>query len=320
MQVSGIPSLSVAMNATLADCALLVALPLDRECFFHDLNCGSSANFAQTFRRSIDPRLNLSSGHIWSMYKPFADQAGSVISEARKLGVTIVERATLKDFLKVFSIFKATTLFAHSRPALFLPEDIVDRGRLLIELQRGESSFLKRLAEIRSMPVEQLVLSKAGADSDLLCQFLNDMIAPERKISVENKKPGQITKEQMDWHERRKVLEALLPGTFQEGAGVEFGDGWHSVDEIATGIPRQYSGALDLTICNSMVLAEKIRNKCPLAVPIANEKEASTHLRFAIYRQILRRLHRHPEPYEDAAFAVRQSLVSSPRQKSSQET
>lgn len=90
---------------------------------------------------------------------------------------------------------------------------------------------------------------------------------------------------------------------------MEFDDGFCGVQEIASAWPIDYDGVLDLTICNSTLLAELIRRRCPHGLVLANEELTYPEFRLPLYNAVVRLLCRRPQPYEDAVFEIRKYLT-----------
>ena len=300
MRMIGTYQLRPEWVATPRDCSLAVALPLSREQFFRDLQ--RTASYARMFRSS---RQDVTPEVLWELFEPWAKGAESAISEAADAGVHVLRPAAFVGLLDLLPRFKATTLFAHWRSAKFEPEDIVDRTSVLAAVRADRSAFWQSVGQLQ-MPSFPTSIPTQDATSTEVAEFLNLLIAPESQDK--SQEPGAATLEQERWHERRKLLERAIPGAFQGGAGIDFEDGWQSVDSIVEGIPEGYSGAMDLRFCESSWTAERIRLRCPQSVPIASEQEISTGLSFALYRQVIRKLEREPGPYEDAVFGVRREL------------
>ena len=43
---------------------------------------------------------------------------------------------------------------------------------------------------------------------------------------------------------------------------MEFADGLAPIERVVSSIPEAFDGVLDLTVCNSTVLAEEVRRRC----------------------------------------------------------
>ena len=47
------------------------------------------------------------------------------------------------------------------------------------------------------------------------------------------------------------------------GNRVEFSDGLHTITDVVAHLPVDFAGVLDLSVCNSVFLAEVVRRHCP---------------------------------------------------------
>jgi len=118
-----------------------------------------------------------------------------------------------------------------------------------------------------------------------------------------------LSAEQFRWQEKRHTIEAAVPGAFRGGAAVEFADGFRTIEEITGGVSRSYSGTLDLTVCQSVLLGEMVRRKCPNSSVLASAANTSMDFRFATYHQVIEVLAGSPRPFEDAVIDVRKALI-----------
>lgn len=85
---------------------------------------------------------------------------------------------------------------------------------------------------------------------------------------------------------------------------IEFADGKHSVREFLDAIPSGYAGTLDLSICQSAVLAEPIKRRSHSCIVISNREAATPLIKLKRYRLVVDRLTRKAEPYMDAITYV----------------
>lgn len=297
------PTVEIPDNPS--DCSLVVALPLDQQEFLQQLAAGPEGNFTKTFRES--GRSKLSDQGVYFAYQKFAELAKDVIRDVSNLGVTVLRTARLADLASAVANFRVTTLFAHSRDARFLVSDLVDAPRIARELGRLDSPIRKVANNFSKMNGRTEELPKTTEE---IVSYLNKLL--ERAATPEggaSPRIGATTREQLGWSVRRRCIEDSLPGAFQGGVSIEFSDGFRTLGSILELIPDSFSGKLDLTSCNSTVFAEEVRRKCRECLLMANEESASVDFRFAIYRQVIRRLAHRAQPYEDAMFALRKELL-----------
>jgi len=285
-----------------SDCQLLIALPLDREDFCDRLRKGPHGNFANSFRD--DGRSSLPDQGVYLIYERYVQLADRIVEEVAESGVAVVHKARLSDLALSVTRHRVTTLVAHSRDARFQESDIADRELLLDALTNPGSQLSKVIEESRPSGHPA---PPRSADRREIAAYLNDALdgqAPEADEGL-----GKMTRRHLGWSERRSRFEAALPEGFQGGGAIEFFDGFASLQSVLNGIPTSFAGKLDLTSCHSTVLAEGIRRKCKSCLLMANEQATSVDLRFAIYRQVIHRLRRKAQPYEDALYTVRRELL-----------
>lgn len=92
-----------------SDCALLVALPLQRSEFMADHAAGTC--FLQQFvarQRSRDVDI------LWATYEASAAPVRASAERARRHGVSVVTRAVLADLARCLQAFQVVTLVAHA--------------------------------------------------------------------------------------------------------------------------------------------------------------------------------------------------------------
>lgn len=302
MRITGTGSATEEL-ITPRECSLAVALPLRREEFMHDLAANASAGYASGFAQN--GRDGLAAETVWELFEPWARLANGVIAEAEGHHVTVVRSATLAEFSSLLRRFPATTLFAHWHTPRFTEEQIVAPEAIRKAMSVTESPLFQRVQEIASLldaPPQFPSDSSPGAIAD----FLNRLIEPAP--CSEEAKPGCVTRKQVEWHERRMLLDSAFLAAFRGGAGVDFADGWRSIEAIVAAVPNDYSGTLDLTVCNSNVLAERIRGSFRKSVVIANERTTTTGFRFGIYVEIIKILSRKAGNYEKISLKLRDQL------------
>jgi hypothetical protein len=273
------------------DCALLVTVPTTREEFSADYRSGT--DFVAGYLRTAG---GLTADAGWEAYQPYASLARHVMTSARKLGVALVERATLAELHCAVAAWPVTTLVAHWRSARFRPPDIADAASVRAYLTKAGVT---------------LPPANGNHEHEALCAALNAVLdqgtgdaAADTPMSH-----GGLSAQQFRWHERREVIEAALPGSFRGGAAVEFAGGFHTIAEITAGFAPAYAGTLDLTVCQSVLLGEMVRAKCPKSLVLSSAETTSMDFRFAVYHQVIEILARSPRPFEDAVIDVRKAVV-----------
>lgn len=284
------------------DCGLAVAIPLDWNGFVEKLNRPAEGNFVQAFSQD---RQNLSPQGLWALYEPFAKFAQDVATSARQRGVSVVLDASPDDFRRLLSKHEVVTLIAQWKSALFKPADIVDPPAVASDLRDPQSELSKALQQFSSVPPLSTSLNDAASVASFLNQCLvHGLVIP----SSSNGEPGlgTITRFHYELNRRRKLLESVT--FFRGGPSVEFSSGFLGLQEAVEIVARDFTGLLDLTVCNSVMLAESIRRARPHCSVLANEDLAYLDFRLAIYAEVLRNLVRRAEPYEDVVYRIRKEL------------
>jgi hypothetical protein len=252
-------------------------------------------------------RLRLANHAVYLMYEKYATLANRLIRNVENLGVTVVRNARLSDFATVLRTHRVSTIFAHSRDAHFYESDIVDPTLIAAELSSASSAIRRSIHGLGGSEP-----ANPGESKIRIVEYLNRIVDGSDEEPVQNGSAegriGQLTRRHLTWSRRRKALQRSLPTAFRGGNAIEFSDGFVPIGTILDTIPTTFRGKLDLTSCNSTVFAEDVRRKCRSVLVIANEDSTSLDLRFAIYQQVIQRLSRRSEPYEDALYRIRKEL------------
>lgn len=284
------------------DCGLAIAVPLSEKQFLSKLNRDGEGNFVQTF---CQERRNLSARGLWSVYEPYADFVRRVVAEAARAGVSIVLDAELHDFEQLTRQREVVTLVAHWRSALFKPADIIDLPSTVAQLTDNESHLNRALKQWGGVSPEAPLSVDAAAICHVLNRYLMAGLLPSDSPPA-LKALGRTTRLHYEIYSRRQVIDRI--SSFRGGPSVEFSSGFAGLNDVVTSIPTEFAGLLDLTVCNSVMLAESIRRLRPRCLALANEDLAFLDFRLALYAEVLRNLVRQPEPYEDLVFRIRKEL------------
>ena len=284
------------------DCGLAIAIPVDQNGFLNKLSREAEGNFAQSFGSG---RQSLSPLGLWRLYEPYAQYTQKVAEMARQSGVSVVLGASLDDLKQQLATHEVVTLIAHWKGALFKPADIIDSRGIASALQSSQSKLAQALRQFSSLPAPAAV----ERDQASIVQFLNlclvDGLAIPGTPDVEVR-PGTITRFHYELHRRRQILESVAD--FRGGPSVELSAGFVSLEVAVGSVPKEFRGLIDLTVCNSVMLAESIRRARPKCSILANEDLAYLDFRLAVYAEVLRSLIHKTEPYEDVVYRIRKEL------------
>lgn len=261
------------------DCALLLGIPLEEASFRAKYNRAIEGNFAQSVAVG-------DASHAWRAYSVLAVRFQQFVNEVEALGVQVhctLTEQTLAECVRC----RVVTIASQGRSAEFMPADIVDCAALDRELLSTEHT-LEFAAHFDPSMLAQ----------ERLANHLNEILYA--KMQPIGDGLGASTRKQLEFIRCRAELEAMYPTAFCGGAGIEFSDGFRELAAVAAIFPPGFDGVVDLTVCNSLVLGEMIRRRCPNALAIAMGDKTRPHLRFPLYLAVMRLLERHPDSYENA--------------------
>ena len=270
------------------DFALLVAIPLTRE------------EFAADERRPTDfVQSNASRGtSAWTAYAPYAGLCSRIVDEVEGWGVVVERRATLDSLVTAASRFKTVTLVAHARGPEIRPYDFGDVSRVrrsLKDVRRVLGATVPNTLDEESIAV---CLDQALGPDDVSEAQAQDM--PESEAFA-----WRVTLYRERW-QRRIVVEELMGGALSGGPAIEFREGLVPIMSVRTRLPR--FSILDLTVCDSVLLAECIRETHVDGVILCNPRPTTPDFRLAVYREAVRLAVRQNMSYPDAVIRLRRYL------------
>lgn len=269
--------------------ALLVAIPLTRNEFADDEQ--RPTDFVRAYSTPMGPRLT----SAWTAYAPYAALCQQIVGEVEGWGVAVVRRATLQSLATAAGRSKTVTLVAHARGPEITTLDLMDVPRLRASI----ADVMGALGAPDTQPV----------DADSLASCLNDALGPE---DVEDDTMPET--EAMAWRvalyrkrwERRLIAEDLTEGALAGGPAIEFHDGLAPIQVVRDRLP--HFRTLDLTVCDSVLLAECIRGTHADGIILSNPRPTTPDFRLAVYREAVRFAARHHTSYPDAVIRLRRYL------------
>lgn len=210
-----------------------------------------------------------------------------------------MRRPTLDAFAYAAGRFTTVTLVAHGRGPEIAPCDLLDVPRL----RAAFSDVMIALDTEGSAPSDDLAMASR----------LNEALGPE-DLQTEIENEAMSDTEAMAWRvalyrerwRRRSIVERLVPGALAAGPAIEFQDGLAPIAAIRERLPR--FEVLDLTVCDSVLLAECIREINSDGVILSNPRLTTPDFRLAVYREAVRFAVRHRTPYPDAVIRLRRYL------------
>ncbi len=292
-----------------ADCALAIAIPLTREKFLEDLASPVDASFAKHLR-ATNYQPGASEEYYWEMvYQPVARVAERICATAKKLNVTVISNAGLSDFTELLEHFKVVTLISHWRFARIQPSDLFDPFGFLGAIKSRKTLIEQALYRIFVNQDPELLHESIGSElaNIRLIRVLNEVVADAHKLYHGNDDELTETRRNEVYLisgnplERltRTAIELAFAQQIAAAPSIQFADGIKTVREVIDSVPTVFSGLLDLTICNSVILGEAIKNYRSACLVAANRYPAALHVRLGIYMLAVRMLSCKPRPYID---------------------
>jgi hypothetical protein len=282
------------------DCAFLVSLPTNRKDFFSDLE-----DSGKDFVRAYFGNVQVSAEAKWGAYRPVAEDMESLMSDLHDKGVQVRPRATLADWRGVQPKCKVVILFTHWRSGLLRQED-VHWDRLAEKQFQSENTNESRLTAV----IRQIKW-RTENDQEGVVKRLNEFL---RNGQLGNhpwfgKGPNQKpASEEHRIYINRKFLAEAYPGIFSGSTSAEFAEGLIPIDQISSAVLANYSGIFDLSVCNSVLLAEMIKEQASGCLAIAPRLPAELDFRIIFYRAVFKILKR-GRPYIPTIEDLRERLL-----------
>ncbi len=282
------------------DCAFLISIPTTKSQFLEDL-----ARTDKDFVRLHYSDVDISEETKWLAYKPTADDVEKLLVGLEKRNVNVVRGATLADWVIAQGTAKVIVLFTHWRSGLVRFDDVrwerLDKANS--EQNKCGASEIVRL-------VVDLFRTNTG-DRSKIVERLNDVLLNEQlgEHPWFGTGPNQLAAStEHRVHANRAFLDEAFPGAFGRSTSVELADGLVEVDCIADGVPRTFTGVLDLSVCSSVLLAEMIKARARNCLVVAPKLPALVSFRTVFYRGLFKLLGR-GRPYVPAMEELRRRML-----------
>ena len=108
-----------------------------------------------------------------------------------------------------------------------------------------------------------------------------------------------------------EVVTLIAHWTQRDGVDMfEFADRLVSADELRDAVPVEFSGILDLTICQSSRVGEHIKRARPDSLVVENEMNADLDFNLILYRHVIARLACDETDYLTAMTDLRVDLLT----------
>jgi hypothetical protein len=283
-----------------SECALLLAIPATRAEF--DRAWRRRSDFLAAYAgEAADP------GRAWARYAPYAALSDEVAREAAESGVSVAREATLAQLTDAIGRFRVVTLAAHSRDATVRETDVANAGLVQARAPAIAAALLPHGHRDRFRVPEKTAADLAGWLNGLMDACLEQARLDAPPSGSSAAAAMQTWTELRRWDLRREIDRLAAPG-LAGGAAVEFGDGFHLLEEIDAAVPGTLCECLDLTVCESVLLGEILRRRRTTGVILTNVEATSADFRMALYRQALRLVRKRGTQYQDAVLAIRAHL------------
>ena len=236
---------------------------------------------------------------LWVKYQPYADLCLRTIREVAGLSVTIRRCATLSDLAGAIREHSVVTLVAHARDGDVTADDILDARKV--------TAVLGRMAGDSGVSIEGV-----GGDPESIAKALNQVMDHEQGVPRNwhllpstSRAAWRVLVLSERWT-RRSRIEAISEGTIKPGVGIEFSDRFCAVEEIDRVVPLRLPGTLDLTVCESVLVADVLRRNRPDGVILSNADPTTPDFRLLLYRETIALMRKRKHlSYADAALTLR---------------
>lgn len=295
-----------------SDCAIALAIPLTRERFLASLAQPEEKDFVFHFLdgrglRRADPEF------CWQVYE--AEEAAfvsAVCDEVAHCGVKVANDVDLNQLTALLARYSVVTLVAHFRFVEFSIEDIEKPLAILVSLRNPVSELLQEIRE-RVIELDPDLLANADDRVDSLRTRLCDVF---RTIANEAERRYWDKNVQTNWDQEnplrlrltRSEFERAFPDAIKPARVIELSDGLHTIPELVQSIPVEFSGLLDLTVCNSVITAAAIRGERQRCLVAGNRKPAELRSRMYLYGLEIDLLKKKPRPFIDVIKEVHSRL------------
>jgi hypothetical protein len=270
---------------TPGDIALVIGLPCDADAFLDDVAMRSDI---PTDGRGDFAALQVNQFTPASERRALAERHAHLIEDllatATAAGVRLSRTfagADLHDLAAAFqSGARVVIIVAHWRGCGFTRPDFAPDvwPRLSGRIADDDAAIARTLSDHLADATEGVPPSPGR-----LADLLNDFVA---RVGGEH-----------DRSTVRDALDAFLPDCFAPGNGLELRDGIHKSDLVADEIPADWSGVVDLGICESFRLAEAMKEGRQDRRILTNKKAKMLGRIVPELREVLLSLAATPGPY-----------------------
>lgn len=284
-----------------------MAIPLDRDEFFADLDPCSPREYAKWYQWERGGPALLSTA-LWDQhYFPReVEPILRVIDEAQSSGVEVKVQCDLRGFIELASRRRVVTLVAHWPLGLLRAADIREPPRFVHDLAESPHPALRALRDT------------ALADDPTLLELEFQALLKGLNAALWNVDLGLALGDER-WplrgaervHENRRILNDALGESLGPPGGLELRDASYSAEAVRDALPSGYAGCLELIVCHSIVLAETIKRTHPSCRILANHTFTRPLVRLLVYAEAIRLLRNEDGDYFELLMHLRDQVASS---------
>lgn len=281
---------------------LAIAIPSSRRDFDRQLKHPDRYDYVASVARR---NPGISTEGLWNFLAPTVEICNYVASRSASVGVSVLngfESGRLKEAL---TGRRAVTLVSHWRNSPITPQDLLDPQRTLSEILTGQDRVCGALLEVLGdAPPTGPALDHVAA---MVAGAMNTCIQIEAS-KADHARHDAAPFPLKDLGLTRFDIEERFPDGLVASPDIELADGLIRTSAFIAGIPEDFDGVLDLTVCNSLILGSGVKRKRPEITAVMNRGEASGRLRVLLYLATVMEIKRKPQRYCDAAVNVRNAL------------
>jgi hypothetical protein len=302
-----------------SDCALLVAIPLTKERFMLDLARPDEKDYATHVKESrfLDKpeakRFAAEESHWNVYYKTAAEIILWHCRQAGRLGVTVKTDGTLNDFNELLKKYKVVTLLSHWKFTKLYPSDVFDPFLFFETIEHPQTSVQKSLFREFAQKTPDLLRGKNKHSysfeelQEMIAAVVNPLLTNAHSFYKKNPYLPENAQDKESELLEVPSLERLTKVTLELNfshcitprKAVELADRMYTVSEVVDSIPKNFSGLIDLTVCNSVILGQAIKSSGLKCLAAVSRYQTEPVPRMRIYLQAVRSISKKPESFVD---------------------
>lgn len=288
------------MTTQPSDCVLAIGFSTDPLQLMAELSAPHK-DFVKNIKRN--DRTN--DQELYEKLINFTNLYKSNIATIKALGGRVIENFTAAD-ARQLSPCHSLTLLAHFKPPTVLSEDILDSSIIIKAIDYQRDIFG--------------ILPNYSTDS-------SRELALHERLNILLKDPGFYTRanlatfitehEEMELqviyikYLNRLALEQLFPTALGKGCLVELYDGLYSIQQIVEMIPLTFTGPIDLTICNSIIVQDEVRRVKPRRNAFGSEHPVNLNFKIIFLKGLMQKIALERKDYTTAYFELQTDLKKS---------